>query len=350
MDDAPTTTGRRGRFLRSFVSWRWLRVVLAAALLAGLYGLGRLNFRELFSGSLHGRWIALSLALFVPNYVLGALRFHVVLRGMGACCTFRQTWRVTMYSVLGELVMPPTGAADVVKAVAASREADTGRARALAGALADRSVGFFGLVVFAALVCGVDRDTIRRDDRLARTPALALILLAICCGVVATLLALRQLVGARWKARLTGVSLGARSLRVLGMVAAFYRRPVRLLGAVFLAAGGHCMWCLSAVGLAYGLDMDVPVLSMLVVLPLVIMANTVSFAGGIGGGLIVLELLFEGLFGVPRGVGLKLGLAIPLITNLSRLIAIPWLVVGNHRTTAQRPLAVERDRACHKAA
>jgi hypothetical protein len=245
---------------------------------------------------------------------------------MGAYCTFRQTWRITMYTVLGELLLPPTIAADVVRAVAATREAETGRIRGLASALADRSVGFFGLVVFAGLACCLDRDAILRDPRLASTPLLALICFAVCVGFVIGVLALRQLVPSGWKSRIAAHSWGGRAMRFLSMVTAFYSRLPRLLAAVFLAAGGHCLWCLSAVALAYGLDVRVPFQTTLVVLPLVIMANTASFAGGIGGGLIMLDLLFDTLFDVPRGFGVKLGLALPLVSNLSRLIALPWFL------------------------
>jgi hypothetical protein len=317
--------------LAGLAASRWLRVVLVVVLLGALYGLGRLDFRGLLAGPCHWPWIALALVVLLPNYLLGAMRFHLVLRGMGASCAFRQTWRVTMYSVLGELVVPPAGAVDVVKAVAASRLGETGRARALAAALADRSVGFFGLVVFAALVCCLDRDAVARDARLAATPLLDLVCLAVCIASVAVLLALRRLVPARWKVRAASRPAGARGIRVLRMVASFFRRPWHLAACVCLAATGHCMWCLSTVALAVGLGLHLPVLTMLVVLPLVIVANTVNFAGGIGGGLIVLDVLLEGLFDVPRGLGLKLGLAIPLLTNLSRMIALPWFFVGSRR-------------------
>jgi len=347
---AEMTPPPRAGSLRSFIGSRWLRIALAVSVLAVLYALGRLNPRDLLAGPLRWGWIALALALFLPNYLLGALRYHIVLRGMGVNCTFGQTWRITMYAALGELILPPTGASDVVRAVAATRAAATGRVRGLASALADRSVGLCGLTVFALLACALDRDAVLCDPRLARTPLLALVCFTVCAGSVVALLALRQLVPFGVKSRIAGISWGACGMRLLGTVAAFYRRLPQVLAAVCFAAGGHCLWCLSAVALAYGLDLRVPFLTALVVFPLVILANTVSFAGGIGGGLIVIELLFEVLFGVPRGMGLKLGLALPLATNLSRLIALPWFFARRYRAPTCLSHAGSGDPSCRQAA
>jgi hypothetical protein len=312
--------------VRTLFSVRGLRWLLAGFILALLCGTGRLDPQFLLTGPVHGEWLGLALALYLPMYLIGALRFHVVLHGMGAIAAFAQTWKVTMYAALGELALPSTFGGDAVKAVAAARAHDVGRLRGLAGAFVDRAIGLTGLILFAGLACCLGDDALRSDPRLARLPLLVLCCLATCAGSVLFLLTLRRWAPARLKEQLAAGRWTGRLVRLLGAVAVFCRSPGRLAFAVFLAAAGHFLWCLSALALSYGLELHPPLAPALIVLPLVILANTISFAGGIGGGVIAIELLFESLFGIPRGAGCKLGLAILLTGNLSRLIALPWLL------------------------
>lgn len=326
--EGPTASPGLLARLRALASSRTARLLLVAALLAALAASGRLDPRALLSGPLHAGWLALSVLLFVPNYLLGALRYHVVLRGLGIPCHFGQTWRVTMYATVGELLLPATGGSDLVKAVAASRAGGAGRVRGLASALADRAAGLLGLAVFAALAWLLDRDAAARDPRLAHGPHLALGAVAAGVLAVAALPVLRRFAPAGLRACLAALPGGTRALGLVGLLATFFSRPLPMLAAVLLAAGGHLLWCLSAVALAWGLGIEVPGRTALAVLPLVILANTASVFGGIGGGLIAIEVLFETLFGMPAGTGVKLGLALPLVLNLSRLVALPWVIGG----------------------
>lgn len=349
---AEEPTGTPGWLVRlqALASSRTARLLLVGALLGALAISGRLDPRILLTGPLYPGWLSLAVLLFVPNYLLGALRYHVVLRGLGVPCCFGQSWRITMYATAGELLLPATGGADLVKALVTARAGGAGRARGVASALVDRAVGLLGLATFAALAWLLDRDGAARDPRLAHGPHLALGAVAAGILVVASLLALRRFAPVGLRARLAVLPGGTRLLGLAGLLSAFFGRPVPLLASTLLAAGGHLLWCLSAVALAHGLGIEVPWRTALAVLPLVILANTASIFGGIGGGLIAIEVLFEALFGLPPGTGVKLGLALPLVMNLSRLIALPWVVGARFRNEARGVADSGESRDARKAA
>ena len=70
---------------------------------------------------------------------------------------------------------------------------------------------------------------------------------------------------------------------------------------------------------------DTPFVATLLVLPIVVFCNTLSFAGGIGGGLLAFEYLWHHVLGAAPGDGARLGIALPILLTVSKIYAMPWL-------------------------
>jgi hypothetical protein len=113
-----------------------------------------------------------------------------------------------------------------------------------------------------------------------------------------------------------------------------------------LSVVGHFVWAISVIFLAYALNLYTPFVPTLLILPIVAFANTVSFAGGIGGGLLAFEYLFHHVLGAAPGDGVRLGIALPIILTVSKAYAIPWLFhVG--KMTSMRTASSNRSHPRH---
>jgi len=317
--------------VRRLLSHRWVQYLLAAGVLFALWRFDRLRLDDVRRLEFRPFWACLALVLLFPNYIVAAFRLQCVLLGMGAPCSFRQAWHSTLYGAIGELSLPVFAGGDLVKAVHVGSAFN--RSTAAASVVADRIIGLVGLIVFGALACVAQLPSVWGDVRLRSLAVwLAVALAAIVVGVWLT-----WSFRTPFKRRFRGLALrlagGESILRLAGRFVDLARRP-HLLYSLALAAFGHLIWCASVVCLSFALSIDIPVLPAMLVLPLVAACNTLSFAGGIGGGTLAFEYLFQHVLGTPPGAGCQVGIAMPLLVNLSKLYALPWLLGPVRKTTA----------------
>lgn len=275
------------------------------------------------------RWTLAALGLFLPSYLVAAQRLQSVLRGMNVPCSFGQALSFTFYGLIGELALPFVVGGDLVKAVYVGRTSN--RSTALASVLADRIIGLLGLCVFALLAAGLQVQLISQDAQVQRV-VLTLVALAGTCLAGCVCLAVFHQTAKQWTRRLLSVvPAGDKVLSVL-RVLLHLCRGVHLWSSLLLSVVGHGIWVLSVICLAYALGLDPPLAPTLLVLPLVIFCNTLSFAGGIGGGLLAFEYLFHHVLGAAPGDGARLGVVLPIVLTLSKVYAIPWLFLAGRST------------------
>jgi hypothetical protein len=301
---------------------------LPAAILFALWWFDRLKLDQLVRLDFVWPWAAAVLALLLANYVVAAVRLCFLLRGMGANCSVAQALSITFSAALGELALPVVVGGDLVKAVAVSRSSNP--AMALASVVADRLIGLVGLSLFALGMASLRMQVIFHHPELRRA---VLFLVAVSAPCLLVFLGLccfhghaRRLVG-RFLAVVAG---GEKLLGVLRLFGPLRRGP-HLWLSLLCAVLGHGISAVSVVLLAYALNINCPFIPALLVLPIVVICNTVSFAGGIGGGVIALEYLFSEVLGAPPGEGCRLGIVFPLVLTLSKAYCLPWFLFRGTR-------------------
>lgn len=302
---------------------------VAFAILFGLWYFDRLRLQDFVRSGLDWRWALAALALFLPNYLVGALRLQCMLRGMNVACSFGQALSFTCYGLIGELALPFVIGGDLVKAVYVGRSAS--RSVAVASVLADRLIGLLGLCVFALLAALLQIPLILEDANLRRV---MLLLIALAGGSLVSCLALvtfHHSAGQLTRRVLSVLPGGDKLITVLRVMKQLCRRP-HLWAGLLLSVVGHGIWALSVIFLAYGLNLDTPFVATLLILPIVAFCNTLSFAGGIGGGLLAFECLFTHVLGAAPGDGARLGVALPVLLTVSKIYAIPWLFAAGKKT------------------
>jgi hypothetical protein len=309
---------------------RFVHYGLAFAILFGLWYFDRLRLEDFVRAGLDWRWTVAALALFLPNYLIGALRLQCVLRGMKVDCTYGKALSLTFYGALGELALPVVIGGDLVKAVYVGRASN--RSIGVASVLADRLIGLLGLCMFALLAVLLQVQLIVQDTQLQRVMLMLVVLAGTCVAGCLALLYYRQAASQVLRRFLPMVPGGDKLVSVLRVLAQMCRGPYLWFGLA-LSVLGHGIWCVSVIFLGYALNLDTPFVPTLLILPIVVFCNTLSFAGGIGGGLLAFEYLFHHVLGAPPGDGARLGIALPIVLTVSKAYAIPWLFYAGKATT-----------------
>jgi uncharacterized membrane protein YbhN (UPF0104 family) len=149
--------------------WLGLKVAVVAALIWWLVQSGRLEFRQLRVFYDEPRIFIFNFVLWLVFYVLlGALRWHTLLRGLDLQISYWRTARLQLIGFFFNTAMPGAVGGDVVKAFYVIREQETrAKTPALLTVLLDRVIGLSGLFLVAgvALLVGgtwvLDRPEIR---------------------------------------------------------------------------------------------------------------------------------------------------------------------------------------------
>lgn len=318
-------------------SWprRLIHYGVAFAILFGLWYFDRLRLEDFVRSGLDWRWTVAALALFLPNYLIAALRLQCVLRGMNAGITLGQSLSFTFYGAIGELALPFVMGGDLVKAVYVGRSSN--RSTAVASVLADRIIGLLGLCVFALGTALVQIPLILADAPLQRVMLILAGVSGICLAGCLVLVAFHQFAGQVLRRYLPMAPGGEKLLSVLRVLKQLCLRPHLWIG-LLLSVVGHGIWAVSVIFLAYALHLDTPFVPTLLILPIVVFCNTISFAGGIGGGLLAFEYLFHDVLGAPPGDGARLGVALPIVLTVSKVYAIPWLFFAGKSPKARQEI------------
>jgi uncharacterized protein (TIRG00374 family) len=303
---------------------RWLPWVLKGALSAGLIWLVfrkvDINSAWAQASTLDPTMLVLACALMVAQIVLGAVRWDLVLRALGAPIRLARVWAIYYIGVFFNIVLPGAVGGDAVRMWKARRE---GLALPLAvnSVMLERLVTIFALVLLVALT---------QPLLLARIPSLpgawvfpVLTVLGVAGSLTLTVLDRLPQSLFRW-----------RIVRGLALLAADTRRVLFNLrfgvSTLLVALVGHVNLSLCVYVLARGLGIGIDVVDCLVLVPPVILIMTlpISIAGwGVRETAMVTAF---GFVGVESHSALVLSVLFGLVTMAT---ALPgggvWLLSGD---------------------
>jgi uncharacterized protein (TIRG00374 family) len=256
--------------------------------------------------------------------VLGVVRWRVVLAQQGIRLTFGRAAGITLVAQFFNSFLLGSSGGDLVKALYAARETHHQKTEAVVAVFVDRLVGLWAMLLFAGIMMVPNVELIRSDDRLEAVCGVILMMLAAgsaFLGVAFWSGLSKQLPAARkW---LRKVPKGAALERSLDACRSFGRDPVFLVKALGISMLLNAACVVQFITIARGLELDVPVGVLAMMVPMVICIAALPITPS---GLGVRENLFVQLLGIPLiAASAKLALALSLLAFAGSLA---WSLAG----------------------
>jgi glycosyltransferase 2 family protein len=272
----------------------------------------------------HPGWLGLSIGLMGSTIFVGMLRWRLVLHAHGLPLSVPRASTISLVAhFFNSFLLGSTGG-DVLKAFYAARLTHQKKTEAVVTVFADRLIGLFSMLLFATIMLGANADLVRRHQPLALAGLLIGIMLLTCGLFLALSLwggLSRPWPRARaWLRDLPKGELLERSLlacRVLG------QQPRLLLRMMGLSMILNTLCVLQLLALVRGMDLEVPLLVLLVVVPVVICISALPITPsglGLRENLFVL-LLAHPILQVPATEALSLSL-------LAYAGSVSWSLIG----------------------
>jgi len=334
-DEAAEAAPQRGRTLVK-TALKWL---IPLALIVWLLSSGKLDLRVL--PRVYGDpllFVANLVAWVGCSIVIAALRWKLLLRGLGFHLGFLRAMRFQFVALFMNTAVPGNVAGDVFKNVLASRSIpELTLPRTLTCVMVERVLGLAGLMLLSVVAV-----SLRFDAVYSRASALVPFVYLLGAGTVGGVLV--ALIAARIAARSRGESEGASQgliAKVRARVAdigdallAYARNPGTLGASFALSVLMHAVF----VALFYALSTRVgpsslALLDIAVIYPIGMLTSILPLApGGIGVGHAAFDSLFR-LFSAPGGADVfNVFLVGQLVPNL--LGVLPYLADGDQRARA----------------
>ncbi len=114
---------------------------------------GTPGLRTLLRGEIEYGWLIVAATLLATGIILQLIRWYILVRALDLPFTLRNAFRLGMVGLFFNTFFPGSVGGDLVKAIAIARSHPERKTRAVATVIADRAMGLFGLILFAA-VCG----------------------------------------------------------------------------------------------------------------------------------------------------------------------------------------------------
>ncbi|MFN3168733.1 MAG: lysylphosphatidylglycerol synthase transmembrane domain-containing protein [Phycisphaeraceae bacterium] len=239
----------------------------------------------------HGLLFA-GLCVFAPVFLIGALRWAVLMRARGIEVRYARAYRLTMAGQFFNLCMPGTTGGDVMKAYYAAKGTRQ-RADAVVSVAIDRVCGLVGLVLLVGIV-----GLFSLDDPIVRRLTLGMWAGLFALFLVAGLYASKSLRARLRLGALVGKVPGAGPLRKLDALVAAYRHHLgALLAAVGLSLPIHLCLALSMMLAGYALGIDRPAVFLLSTIPIVLLLWALPVSGPLGLGpldIVAVQLITAG--------------------------------------------------------
>lgn len=294
--------------------------------------------KELWHTIRHVNLAALSLSFVFMGMtiVLGMIRWRNVLTAQGLNLSASRTAEISLVAhFFNSFLLGSTGG-DLLKAYYAARETRHKKTEAVMTVLIDRLVGLFAMLLFACLMM-VPNFSLLIANRALAAPAISVILMFGACAIIVGLalwggLSRRWPQSRAWLRRLPKGELAERALdaaRKLGKAPGLFVRMVGLSMVLNL----FCV--LQVLALASGLDIHIPLIAWLVLVPIIVCLSALPIAPsglGVRENLYVLMLAATGY-----GVEAKAALSLSLLAFAGSLC---WSVIGGCVYVCRR----ERDR------
>jgi glycosyltransferase 2 family protein len=269
-------------------------------------------------------WLALSVGLMGCTIFVGMVRWRLVLHAHGLPLSIGRATTISLVAhFFNSFLLGSTGG-DLLKAYYAARLTHHKKTEAVVTVFADRLIGLFSMLLFATIMLGVNLNLIQRHRPLTLAGLLVGLML-LTCGM---LLALsfwgglsRPWPRARaWLRNLPKGELLERSLEACRVLGQKPRLLIRMMGLSMVL---NTLCVLQVLALARGMDLEIPVLVLFVVVPVVICiaALPITPSGlGLRENLFVL-LLAHPVLQVPATEALSLSL-------LAYAGSVSWSLVG----------------------
>jgi glycosyltransferase 2 family protein len=269
-------------------------------------------------------WMALSIVLVGTIVFVGVLRWRLLLRAHGLLLPFSRASAISLVAhFFNSFLLGSTGG-DLLKAYYAARHTHHKKTEAVVTVFADRLIGLFSMLLFAAVMFLVNLSLVARHRPLAFAGSLVFFML-LACGFLLVLSLWgglsRPWPRARaWLRNLPKGDLLERSLeacRVLG------QKPGLLLRMMGLSMVLNTLCVLQVLALVRGMNLDVPLIVLFLVVPVVICISALPITPsglGLRENLFVL-LLAHPILQVPATEALSLSL-------LTYAGSLSWSLVG----------------------
>ncbi|HET6573620.1 MAG TPA: lysylphosphatidylglycerol synthase transmembrane domain-containing protein [Fimbriiglobus sp.] len=310
-----------------------LKYGLAAGLLALVVSMNWTALSDLFSREPHILPFLAAALILACCTVVQYFRWYLLVRALGLPVAFRNVLRLGLVGTFYNTFLPGSVGGDFVKAFFIAKGHPERKAAAVATVVADRLVGLFGLLLFAATVGG--GCWAAGNEKIAENPKLQAIVL-VCVGLSAVVLVgyvALGLASAEWSKRLSdrlhrvtvfSVHVGPTLAELWFTVRTYRQRPKTVAAVVAMSAVVHTGF-VTMFHLATRVfpPADPALLGTLpehfVIAPIgFIVQAIIPVPGGLGAG----ELTFGGLYRLIRGEG---GPAVGLAGRLT-LRLIEWTI------------------------
>lgn len=325
-----------------------LKVAVAAGLVAWLVRSGTLDFGALRVFLHHPVLLVANFAVFAGTYLVGSVRWRLLLRTAGIELSLRRAIQLTFTGVFFNVVFPGNVGGDVLKAVYVARDVPLARRPSVfLIALFDRLIALSGLVVVAVVLNAVSHaipGLARLGEPTTAIAALALVTLVL--PAIALIIVRRG--GPRLEAfvrdgEATGSGRVSRLIgRLIGATRLVSEQPRALAGALGLSIAIHLTSIVWFAALASAvLDQRVSVFDMAAVYPLGMLSVLlpISYAG-FGVGHIAFDQLFA-MIGLPHGASVLnvhlIGQIVPCLFGV-----IPYLTLKREATEPSEPSEARR--------
>jgi hypothetical protein len=220
--------------------------------------------------------------------LIGALRWHMFLRGQGFEVSYRRALHLTLVGMLFNCVGIGYTGGDVAKAYFAAADQPKGRrAEAVTTVAVDRLSGLLGLLALGLLAVLLKPEAVWGDPRLRAAAAAMLVAVAVIALALLVGLVSRRAGGGWLSGRLERLPGGGTFLRVCRAILVYRRRPGIILAAVGLSVVAH------AINIAFAWQ-----IGRALAMPAV---SAAEFAFAIATGLVI------STFGPPLGIGFGQG-------------------------------------------
>lgn len=269
-------------------------------------------------------WLGLSLVFMGLTILLGVMRWRRVLRVHGLDLPFGRAAEIALVAhFFNSFLLGSTGG-DLMKAYYAARETHHKKTEAVVTVFADRLIGLFSLLLFAAVMMAPSVELLRRHSSLRAVAGVILILLLACGAVVA--LSFWGGLSRAWpraRAWLRRAPKGETLERCLDACRSFGRAP-RFLAetmGISMLLNGVCV--LQYVALARGLNLTLSPLILFLTVPMVICISALPITPsglGLRENLYVLLLTGPGI-----GIAPTEALSLSLLAYAGSLL---WSLVG----------------------
>jgi uncharacterized protein (TIRG00374 family) len=293
-----------------------LKYALAVALLVFVVSMNWSGLKDLFSRDPDLGALALAAVIMAVCTAIQYYRWYLLVRALDLPFTLRNAVRLGLVGTFYNTFLPGSVGGDLVKAFFIAKGHPTRRPAAVATVIADRLVGLFGLLLYAAAV-GVGCWA-AGNEKFATNPKLQTIVL-VCVGLTSALVIgylgiglISHKAADRVAGRLHSVRKVGPTLAELWFTVRTYRqRPGTVLTVVALSAVVHTGFVLMFhLGVRVFAPTDLSQLGTLpehfVIAPIgFIVQALIPVPGGLGGG----ELTFGGLYNLIRPGQAEIGLA-----------------------------------------